>query len=439
MTPHLTISYASPTAPTPAATAPAGDEAAANPLGFLTALLDQLLAGANPPQETPETAVPAVATPTTAPVPAPESDPETETVTDILRVLLGKKDETADDAEAAPVMQMLASFGIEMPETPAKATPEALGAQLKQIGVALADTAPALAARLDTLAAVLTAPDVDPTFLDRLRAAVADSDPAPLDALLRQLQAPKPPALPAAPQIASTTKLDLPAALAQTSSEPAPAARQAPAPVEPSRDGAAKLALVAKPADAPPDPDAPRPEPLPARSDPALPPQPNATPASPAPLPRALPAAYQPAANPINMGQLAFEMVRQVHQGASRFTIRLDPPELGRVDVRLHVDASGAATARLTVDRAETLDLFQRDQRTLERALAQAGFDTTRTSLEFSLRQDGSAGFAGGQQQQQPAGAPRFSLDGESEPASPSPVLTLYRGTASAAGVNIFV
>src|SRR5690606_16237650 len=141
--------------------------------------------------------------------------------------------------------------------------------------------------------------------------------------------------------------------------------------------------------------------------------------------------------NPINMGQLAFEMVRQVHQGASRFTIRLDPPELGRVDVRLHVDASGGATARLTVDRAETLDLFLRDQRTLERALAQAGFDAARTSLEFSLRQDGSAGFAG-DQREAPNSAPHFSLGGEGEPA-PSPAVTLYRGTASAGGVNLFV
>ena len=65
----------------------------------------------------------------------------------------------------------------------------------------------------------------------------------------------------------------------------------------------------------------------------------------PAPAPaqqaRALPAAYQPVANPINMGQVAFEMVRQVHQGTSRFTIRLDPPELGRVDVKMHVDNTG--------------------------------------------------------------------------------------------------
>ena len=70
------------------------------------------------------------------------------------------------------------------------------------------------------------------------------------------------------------------------------------------------------------------------------------------------------------MAQVAFEMVRQVHQGQSRFTIRLDPPELGRVDVKMHVDATGNVNARLTVERSETLDMFQRDRGSLEKALA---------------------------------------------------------------------
>jgi flagellar hook-length control protein FliK len=141
------------------------------------------------------------------------------------------------------------------------------------------------------------------------------------------------------------------------------------------------------------------------------------------------------------MGQVAFELARQVQQGTSRFTIRLDPPELGRVDVKLQVDAGGGVSARLSVDRAETLDLFQRDQRTLERALAQAGLDPARTSLEFSLRQN--PGQSGGQPQQHQQQHDWFSADGggRAEPAAdaPAPVLTLYRGTAGPAGVNLFV
>ncbi len=39
------------------------------------------------------------------------------------------------------------------------------------------------------------------------------------------------------------------------------------------------------------------------------------------------------------------------------------------------------------VSRSETLDLLQRDQRALERALADAGLDASKTELEFSLGQ----------------------------------------------------
>jgi flagellar hook-length control protein FliK len=139
------------------------------------------------------------------------------------------------------------------------------------------------------------------------------------------------------------------------------------------------------------------------------------------------------------MGQVAFEMVRQVHQGQSRFSIRLDPPELGRIDVKMHVDASGAVSARLTVERSETLDLFQRDQRSLERALSQAGLDSQKTNLEFSLKQNPFAGMTGGDQRQQqsaPDSGPRFSFSGKDD-TTIVPSITLYRGTASAGGVNI--
>ena len=154
-----------------------------------------------------------------------------------------------------------------------------------------------------------------------------------------------------------------------------------------------------------------------------------------------MPAAYQAVANPINMGQVAFEMARQVQQGASRFNIRLDPPELGRIDVKLQVDSAGAVNARLTVDRAETLDLFQRDRQQLERALAQAGLDSSRTSIEFSLRQQSHnpfAGMMGDQRRQQPGHGAARSGSASVDEAGALPTITLHRGIASAGGVNIF-
>lgn len=154
---------------------------------------------------------------------------------------------------------------------------------------------------------------------------------------------------------------------------------------------------------------------------------------------RAVHSAYQ-APSPINLPRMAFEIVRQVQQGVSKFQIRLDPPELGRVDVKLDMDQSGQVNAKLLVERSETLDLLQRDQRALERALAQAGLDTSKTNLEFSLRQNPFAG-QDGKGQGQPGASP-FASDVRAPvvaEAEAQAAVTLYRGSASPGGVNIFV
>jgi chemotaxis protein MotD len=87
---------------------------------------------------------------------------------------------------------------------------------------------------------------------------------------------------------------------------------------------------------------------------------------------------------------LAVEIVSRAQEGGKRFDIRLDPPELGRVDVRLNVDDNGKVTSHLVVERAETLDLLRRDQPQLERALQQAGLNSD-GGLQFSLRDQNSA------------------------------------------------
>ena len=73
-----------------------------------------------------------------------------------------------------------------------------------------------------------------------------------------------------------------------------------------------------------------------------------------------------------------------------RFQIRLDPLELGRIDVRLEIDNEGHVKSRLIVERAETLDMLRRDAPQLERVLQQAGLKTSDNALEFSLRQQTS-------------------------------------------------
>lgn len=152
--------------------------------------------------------------------------------------------------------------------------------------------------------------------------------------------------------------------------------------------------------------------------------------------PRVVQTGYQTSQQQLNLPQIAFELSRQVQDGNTRFQIRLDPPELGRIDVKLDIDNNGQVHARLTVEKAETLDLMQRDQRALERALQQAGLDQNKTNLEFSLKQNP---FAGDQNQRGGGehGGPGGGQDGQDETDASAPAITLYRGALQASGVNI--
>ncbi len=88
-----------------------------------------------------------------------------------------------------------------------------------------------------------------------------------------------------------------------------------------------------------------------------------------------------------NLPALAVEISAKSQTGAKQFDIRLDPPELGRVEVRLSIDATGKASAHLSADQPQTLNLLQKDAPVLARALREAGLDVSQDGLNFSLRQ----------------------------------------------------
>ncbi len=580
MTSPLTITYTSPTAPgtTPAAATGNGAPATDNPLGFLAALVDQLLAGGTavpatdgaadpatdadttpavpPPAASPDisalldigatagTTAPAVTTapggpllkelvkdldalkdqldagetpdpdllkklgkvadalaalmvpPAQAPaVPAPTPDisaldplkaiaaANASTVTPKLPDLPGLKQATSKQQPLDQIAQVLASLGFTAPAsqptdtstgatdaaTPVAAAPGTtptqplpalaqLADKLAQVSAAVAPLAPEVAQKLQALTQKLTAAETDPTLLAQLTTP-ADSNGSDLDQIVRTLLDSKPAAsVPTTPQLATATKLDVPAEIAPAA--PQPTSRAEPktqvAESRPTTHSSAKISLAEHAVEtANPRPqasDKPVAVPNAPADDKATPdagaPQPAATvtvapTAASAPVaPRVIPAAYQAATAPINMGQMAFEMVRQLHQGQSRFSIRIDPPELGRVDVKMHVDSTGTVNARLTVERSETLDMFQRDRGSLEKALSQAGLDSGKTNLEFSLKQQNNpfANMSGGDQRQQGGGNAGFKFTtAREDDTSAVPAVTLYRGVASAGGVNLFV
>jgi flagellar hook-length control protein FliK len=110
----------------------------------------------------------------------------------------------------------------------------------------------------------------------------------------------------------------------------------------------------------------------------------------------------QAAAVPVPVNGLALEISARAQAGSNRFEIRLDPPELGRIDVRLHVSAHGQVTSHLIVDRPETLDLLRRDAPNLERSLQDAGLTTGDNALQFSLRDQAFSGGNGGDNNNRP-------------------------------------
>lgn len=150
-------------------------------------------------------------------------------------------------------------------------------------------------------------------------------------------------------------------------------------------------------------------------------------------------AAYQTPTQNLNLPHIAFEIASQHKAGMSRFQIRLDPPEMGRIDVRMNVDATGNLNARLIVERADTLDMLQRDSRALERALQQAGIEGSRTNLEFSLKQNPFARQDGQPNGQGQAHA-EFNLDDAHTITNDDIPLSdpiYYRGTAGPGGLNL--
>lgn len=104
--------------------------------------------------------------------------------------------------------------------------------------------------------------------------------------------------------------------------------------------------------------------------------------------------------------QVGLEISRQALKSETQFAIRMDPPELGRLDVKLTVSKGADVQATILVEREATLELLNRDVKALERALNDAGLKTDQNSLQLSLKNQGF-GQEGGEQN---AGGARSGL-----------------------------
>jgi flagellar hook-length control protein FliK len=95
--------------------------------------------------------------------------------------------------------------------------------------------------------------------------------------------------------------------------------------------------------------------------------------------------------------QIAAQILRKLEGRSTRFEMSLTPDDLGRVDVKLDIDAEGRLAARLAFDNpAAAADLRGRADE-LRRQLQDAGFHLADDAFEFADRDSGSSAFDRGQ------------------------------------------
>lgn len=140
-------------------------------------------------------------------------------------------------------------------------------------------------------------------------------------------------------------------------------------------------------------------------------------------VPPALTATAADAAPPVArgdaaVGQVAVAVGKGAGSGSRKVELRLDPPELGRVEIHLAPNDRGTLHATVIAERADTHDLLRRHGEALSRELTSAGYSDV--TLSFSTGSDASA--QGGRQMTEPHEAV-FVLAAEPGPASmPQPV-----------------
>jgi flagellar hook-length control protein FliK len=142
---------------------------------------------------------------------------------------------------------------------------------------------------------------------------------------------------------------------------------------------------------------------------------------------------------PVPVSGLAVEIAASVQSGKTRFELRLDPADLGRIDVRIDVDRSGQVTSHLTVEKPETLSMLRQDAPQLQQALSDAGLKTSSNGLQFSLRDQSASGQQNWQDNNQSSNAQRLVVSEDTNVSASLAGQSYGRTPSASGGVDITV
>lgn len=120
--------------------------------------------------------------------------------------------------------------------------------------------------------------------------------------------------------------------------------------------------------------------------------------------------------------QVSVRITRALQSGNDRISIRLNPADMGRVEVKMELAHDGRMTAVVTADNRDTLDMLKRDASELQKALQEGGLDLDSNDLTFNHRDDEGQTAEGGDGN---AGAPEQIEEEALETAETDPELIL--------------
>lgn len=95
------------------------------------------------------------------------------------------------------------------------------------------------------------------------------------------------------------------------------------------------------------------------------------------------------------VSRVSEQFIERFNGKSSSFEIRLDPPELGKVDVRVEVGADGKVMAVIAARDPAVVEALMRGAKTLENALTQAGLNLAEGGVQVELDQKHGSGFSG--------------------------------------------
>lgn len=88
---------------------------------------------------------------------------------------------------------------------------------------------------------------------------------------------------------------------------------------------------------------------------------------------------------PTAVEQVLLQLSKNVKSGNDQMTLQLHPADLGTINIKLDFASNGTVSGTVTASNADTLAMLQKDSRSLERALQEAGLRADPGSLQFSL------------------------------------------------------